>query len=292
MNNPRITKLWENYTNSLKERYFAQISDNREGIGYWQDIIFFYTLVIFFPIGILISIPSIIISLLTKLYLLAAYDFIAVVLVSVVFFGKKIGLLKRKILFIANIYLLGIVLLIYLDFRGPGNLYLFGISIFSVLVLGVRFGIRTVFLNLIVYFMIISGVTFFDTSGNFDERYTIFGWVIISLNSLAINLIMVVAIGKLINGLVENIKYGKALETKLASEAERLREVIRLLEMKEKELETQQQNLENQVFIRTRTLRDKNDQLAKFNELFVGRENRIKELKSELRMLREKLGHR
>ncbi|NQU84522.1 MAG: PAS domain S-box protein [Mariniphaga sp.] len=57
----------------------------------------------------------------------------------------------------------------------------------------------------------------------------------------------------------------------------------------EKELLKYRENLEELVKERTKELEEKNQELERFNELFVGREFRIKELKNKVKELEEKL---
>ena len=58
----------------------------------------------------------------------------------------------------------------------------------------------------------------------------------------------------------------------------------------EKELTKYREYLEDMVKGRTRELEEKNEELEKFNNLFVGREFRIKELKDRIKELEAKLG--
>lgn len=57
----------------------------------------------------------------------------------------------------------------------------------------------------------------------------------------------------------------------------------------EKELKEHRKNLEQLVKHRTKELEDKNEQLDRMNQLFVGREFRIKELKSMVKILEQKI---
>jgi len=57
----------------------------------------------------------------------------------------------------------------------------------------------------------------------------------------------------------------------------------------ETELLMYREKLEDLVKERTKDLENKNAELAKFNELFVGREFRIKELKEEIKALRSQV---
>ena len=60
----------------------------------------------------------------------------------------------------------------------------------------------------------------------------------------------------------------------------------------EKELEEFRNYLEKSVKERTTELEQKNKDLEEFNELFVGRELRIKELKDKVKELEEKLNEK
>jgi PAS domain S-box-containing protein len=57
----------------------------------------------------------------------------------------------------------------------------------------------------------------------------------------------------------------------------------------EEELKKHREHLEDLVKIRTEELEEKNKELERFNNLFIGREFRIKELRDKVKMLEEKL---
>jgi len=58
----------------------------------------------------------------------------------------------------------------------------------------------------------------------------------------------------------------------------------------EKELSKHREHLEDLVKERTIEFEEKNQELEKFNELFIGREFRIKELKDKVKELKKQLG--
>ena len=60
----------------------------------------------------------------------------------------------------------------------------------------------------------------------------------------------------------------------------------------EEELEKHREHLEELVRERTVELEEKNETLEKFNNLFVGREFRIKELRTEVEELKNKLSEK
>lgn len=64
---------------------------------------------------------------------------------------------------------------------------------------------------------------------------------------------------------------------------------ITLRKQGEEELNMYRENLEELVKVRTKDLEEKNDKLERFNELFVGREFRIKELKEDIAALKQEL---
>jgi hypothetical protein len=61
------------------------------------------------------------------------------------------------------------------------------------------------------------------------------------------------------------------------------------LEKRNKELQVYQNNLEQLITERTKELEEKNKELNRFNQLFIGREIRIKKLREEVKVLETKL---
>jgi HAMP domain-containing protein len=100
-----------------------------------------------------------------------------------------------------------------------------------------------------------------------------------------------------LTGIVSGFKIGEAIplmaekrEDEVGVLARQIRLFMTELNAKDKEVKAYQQGLEAMVNERTAMLEEKTRELAKINKLFIGRENRMAELKKENSELRKRLG--
>ncbi|MBN2774977.1 MAG: hypothetical protein JXR31_12045 [Prolixibacteraceae bacterium] len=124
------------------------------------------------------------------------------------------------------------------------------------------------------------------------ELQTYKGWFYVIITALLFYVIIKKHLNKLRNISSELKEKNNALviaSEKLLNSSNELSEAIKKAEISESELTFYKENLEKIISERTEDLEKKNKELEHFNNLFINREFRIKELKDELNALKNRL---
>jgi hypothetical protein len=98
-----------------------------------RDKLFISILLLAFPVCIIAYIPSFIVSILTKQFVIAAFDSAAMALLVSIFLSRKLSLYAKKGLFSLTFYILSALLLFYLGNKGPGLIILICTSVLMTL---------------------------------------------------------------------------------------------------------------------------------------------------------------
>ena len=163
--------LWEIYRHRAENIFLSEFSDNEEGLSYWRARLFMNIMLCLGPISFLVYIPSMIMSVISGLKIVAVYDTISVLVVFLIIFNRRLGLFTRKILFFVCTYVLAIILIFYLGPIGPGLVYLLSLSILTVLVINSRAGYISVAINLILFGLLALNLYFHWMGGGFFFIY-------------------------------------------------------------------------------------------------------------------------
>ena len=141
MQNPLIrvfVSIWKKYSEGIKKRCH-QLNTDKDGLPYWRKALFTSILIYTFPFSFIALIPGLFLTIKYHLWLLFTADLTAIILlVFIIWFPYlKIGI--RKMLFVANLFLLSLVLLLEMGLFGPGMLYMLLCSIIAVLIFDLKF---------------------------------------------------------------------------------------------------------------------------------------------------------
>jgi signal transduction histidine kinase/CheY-like chemotaxis protein len=231
--------MWSKYKNYFLKHLLCARHPDKLGLPYLRDKLFVSILIITFPLGILVYIPSIIFLLLTGEYIIVIVDTIAVLAIGFILFYKNHSLLTKKILFSVNLYLLAFVLLLFLGTRGPGIILFLGISILATLYISKKAGLISIAVIAVTYFFLILGFSIKPAELDFFKEFNLTmwefntsSWLVICLNSIVFNIIIVLAVSFLVDQLQNSILTEQKLLTRLKKES------IDLLEVKFKSEES------------------------------------------------------
>ncbi len=215
-----IVQAVQEYRRNAKSNLIHSSQTELETIKIWQANFFADILIVLVPLSVLIYIPSLIMSLHEDLIVLAVVDTIGFLVVQYIFFSKKLTLETRKIILLINLYLLGLALLYFLGWSGPGLVYLLGFSTFSVLILSNKAGYTSLTLNIII-FIFLALLSFYNLVNNeLLSNLTPAAIITIGLNFIILNLVLVISITSLIRGLQVKIESEKEVQRKLEIEME------------------------------------------------------------------------
>jgi signal transduction histidine kinase len=222
-----ISRLISRYNKFFRRRFLTKQGEDVLPLEVWQANFFSEIMYILVPLSIVMFFPSIYMCLVDGLYFLALADTLTVLAVQFVFFSKKLSLQQRKRILLISLYLLGLVLLYYLGWVGPGLVYLLGFSLFSTLVYSKRAGYFTWLMNSLVFVVL----ALFLEIGLIDHTF-FFGLdpirlLTVGMNYVLLNLALVVAISSMIDGLQDAIHSERKVGVQLQEEM-KLHRVARL----------------------------------------------------------------
>jgi PAS domain S-box-containing protein len=196
-----LKKLWKHYEDFAKSALYKTTSGDVRDITYWRDKIYITFSIYFIPISFIALIPGVWMALKDSMFFVAISDLLAAFTIAMVIFNRKISLSFKKIFVVSVLYLLALMLISTLGLFGPGIIYLYAITVFTVVMIssslaywsiGLHF-ITCLFFGLIVYYQPFDSVLF--------QQYAIGSWIAFSSNLIFLCLISVVLISKIINGL-------------------------------------------------------------------------------------------
>lgn len=206
-------------------KYFQDIiiqdhpDDASAGLDYLRKLIFSRILAFMLPIGFIVLIPSLYMSLKTDLYVVAFADLVTYGIVVLACFNKSISVFIKMVLFAAALYIMALFLVFYLGINGPGFIYLLGISISLTLIINSKSGYISMLVNSIILFSYLAWqhllVNKYGYPGDSGES------AVIIINFLLVNAFAVFAIATLIEGLNKLLTENIALRNK-AEDSKRL----------------------------------------------------------------------
>jgi two-component sensor histidine kinase len=206
-----MAKLWENYKLKVRKNCMGSLTRS-DGLEYWRNKLFTTIIIYLFPLGMLVLIPSAIVVIALGIQsLTVAYIFFGVAITAIsLYSGLQIN--QRKYLFLTLIYSVAAILIFFMGELGAGLTYLFGATVFALLILPTRAGVLTIFINIIICaaqaFLIYNRLVDYPLR----ESYQVASWIAISSNSILLSVVAVVFMPMLFSGLQETIESQKELK--------------------------------------------------------------------------------
>lgn len=201
-------------------RFTSNISED-ETLNYWRAKLFSLIMSLLVPLSFLLYLPSLLMCIKESLVFLAIADTLAFIVMQLIFFNKKLSLKTSISLFLSTLFILGLVLIYYMGWSGPGLVYLLGISCFSAIIHSKKAGYITLFANITVFILLffLSGFQLLDNS--IVNKMTLDALVSISLNFVILNILIVASTISLINILQNKLFAEKEFREKLENLNER-----------------------------------------------------------------------
>ena len=214
--------LWVVYRHRTEKIFLSEFSGKREGLVYWRARLFMFIMLYLGPISFLVYIPSMIMSVISGLMIVAVYDTISILVVILIIFIPHLKLITRKILLFACSYVLAVILIFYLGPVGPGLLYLLALSVLAALVISSRAGYISVLINLVFFGLLALNLFFRWVGDDFFFIYNLGAWLAVGANLLMLNSVLVFALSNLIGGMQRSLEQEKILEKALTKERSEL----------------------------------------------------------------------
>jgi signal transduction histidine kinase len=213
-----VMEILRKFREQSRSRFSVQPDERNETIKMWQARFFASLMMYVMPLSVIIYVPNFIMCLIEGLPLLAMYDTLAFLTVQIIYFNKTLSLQNRKIILLVNFYILGLILLFYLGWMGPGLMYLFGVSALAALIISSKAGFITFALNTLV-FAVIAFISHSGLRAYFDYLELTPGAILaVGLNYVILNLTLVNTISSLTNGLRKKIISEQNIRERLHNE--------------------------------------------------------------------------
>ena len=216
-----MTKLWELYKLRVRKNCIGNLS-RRDGLEYWRNKLFATIIIYLFPLGITVLIPSsFVVYAIGIKTLTISYIFFGIAITIVSLYGG-LSITQRKYMFIGLIYTVATTLIFFMGEYGAGLTYLFGATVFSLLILPRKAGVMTVFINIAVCILQAVLIDQMLVDYPLRENYQIASWFAISANSILLSVVAVIFMPMLFSGLQETIESQRDLKLNLLSHQNKL----------------------------------------------------------------------
>jgi PAS domain S-box-containing protein len=210
--------VWQSYKSFMESSLAGQQAGTIKDITYWQRQLFTNCLLYSLPISLIAVIPSAIIAYNQGQMFVAAINIVTISSVTLVSFSKHLTLVQKKAFVMCLLTLIAIIVTALMGSFGIGAIYLMAVSVFVSLLfptwvaycsVATNFLIYTVF-SIIIYFRLFNSLLI--------TRYTIDIWVAYALNFTFLNVMIVLQIRHIINGMEDTIHEEARLLIKLEEE--------------------------------------------------------------------------
>lgn len=203
---------------ALKKPLFPLKYERKHGLIFWRERILYAFSFISLYFGFIVLIPSIIASVTNDVISIAVIDVLVYLYVVFLFTSRNLTFKFRVNNLLIIIYFLSVILLLILGPYGAGIIWLFTVPLMAGIFMGLRPAIHAIIVNLLTliglgFFIHAMPSSFFRISD-----YGLDGFIAVSLNFLAINMVFSVSTGVLLDGLNETMKEEEKMRALLEDE--------------------------------------------------------------------------
>jgi signal transduction histidine kinase len=211
-----------------------------DDVTYWRDMLFALTMSYVIPLSLIAIIPGIIMSFISDVKGLLIVDSSVIFLLIITAYIPKLSIDWRKRIFSGLVYTVGLALLLFLGYFGPGLLYLLAITTFMILIFDNKYAFVSFFLNLgtcIVFSILLENGLFLELFPTINSDLTVGAWIAVSSNLVFLGAVFSYLIPKLFDGFQNSILSQYRLSQELKMHQDSLAESNRLLQIKNQDLE-------------------------------------------------------
>lgn len=296
-------------------RLFKTTNKPNETIHEVRVQLLYWTTITLIGLGIPLVIIGFVEALLLKQYMTAiSYLVFYFPILFVAIFQKKLSFKTASCIVLLCLYVIAIINIVIYGFSGAGIPVFLTFIVLTTVFFEIKAGLKAILLCLvpmiIVGFLFVKNILSLDISLHEINTYPI-SWLTASATLFFLGSLIVISYGVIQKKMLNSLQYSKQQTDNLNKLNVQLHEDVLKRKQTEKELINQQNNLEKKVKVRTKDLEESNEELKlnieeqmalverlekankefeRFNKLFVDREFRIKELRDEVKELKEKVG--
>lgn len=227
-------RLWNKYKTFVERAIKpANPTNSSDNLDHWRERLFTNCILYALPVSMIALIPSVIITTLNGHIVIPAFDIFALISIILVVFNNKLNILFRKAFVVVVLYTLAILVMAVLGSFGIGSIYLLALSVFIALLFPPRAIYFSIIANVLIYaaFALIIYFKLFDSplTHNNDSSF----WIGYSCNFMFLNLVVIMQIRQVINGLEGAVAKEARLLNELQTEIEEKQQRNELLKESE-----------------------------------------------------------
>lgn len=210
--------LWKKYRESVEKNVASDSLPIVRGVNFWRDRLFTVILVYTLPVGMIAYVPAMVACYYFSVPEIAFFDTLAVVLLAIATFRKRLSIKSRKLIFIITMYLLSVSLLYYMGVYGPGLLYLLSTIIFVSLIYSSRLAYICIVVNTIICVLFSLSLRYGIVNTEMATLYTPETWLAVASNLVLLGVLFAAAIQMLTSGFMDTLQTEGELKNKLVLE--------------------------------------------------------------------------
>ena len=197
-------------------------SSPRDGLSYWREKILLYLIYILIIFSIIAYIPSIILSVSEKLWMIVIADTAAYVFLFYLFFSKSMTVRSRTIAILTLTYILGILLLVSVGPYGAGYLWMFVVPILAAVLMDLKTAIYSIILNFVTLVILGFLIQYNLVLPFIRMQFSFDAWLVIISNLTFLEIILTLSIVIIIQGLEKSLFNEKEISHSLEIKTEEL----------------------------------------------------------------------
>lgn len=229
-------KLWLSYKAHIK--LTCGLSDEAPSdISYWSDKLFVTIITFLIPFCFIALVPGVYFSIITSVPEIAALDILIFAAMVVIGMVPGILLVHRKIIFMASVYCLATVLILYLGAVGPGLIYLYACSVFGMLMFPHSNTYIWSYYNLIICIVMAMLIAYGIVPNPDMFSESVMYWVAVSSNLVFLSFLSSAMLPILFRGMQTTLDAEIKLRNELAQERKNLVSAMDALQQKNHELD-------------------------------------------------------
>ncbi|HYX09783.1 MAG TPA: ATP-binding protein [Bacteroidales bacterium] len=211
-------------------------SSPEKGILYWKEYFFYLFSVTGLYVTSIVYIFSFFYSVKTHVYAVAFMDTVIYSIALVCFTSRRLAFGIRIFIFLLLLYILSVGLILLTGSKGAGFIWLMAFAVMAGVFLPLRYNALMILLN----FLTLTGIGYLikhDLLSNgqfiyFD--YEFIPWIIDSINFVGLNIILVITIAGILNGLEKQIAKERELNSELERDQKELKNMVAKAEESDK----------------------------------------------------------
>ncbi|WOK08843.1 ATP-binding protein [Imperialibacter roseus] len=229
--------FWSRYRELIASNLSKETVPEIKGVDYWRDKLFYVIVVYTLPVCMIAYIPAMAICYYLDQTAIAFYDSLAIVLIVLVTFSKRLSLRCRKLIYVFTLYLLSVSLLYYMGAYGPGLLYLLSTVIFVSLIYSSKLAYWCILINTVICLLFALGMQLQVMDSAMVTIYTPEAWLAVASNQVLLSILFAASIQMLTSGFTQTLEKESSLKENIKNEVIESARLVKELKIKNEEME-------------------------------------------------------